>query len=368
MKTTFLHIIVLTTFVFSSIATSLAQPVIEASDLLNLIGQTQVQEDDTTLTRGELTPGPSGANQTWDFSNIVFENPIQFQFNYLDPANTPYADSFATANFVQQAIFTSDSGNFTSFNYSNITSNTVVALGSASPFDFFGTDTILFEFDNDSTPLPLSFGSTYSSVSVDTSESPFLPGFQTVEFDSTHTEVDAWGTVRLPIGEFTCLRLKETSVFSSFSIVNGIPIPGTGADTSVNYSWVSKDAFLVASMYIPGPSSIDETPEFTRLANTSTSISPLQDPNFRLLPSYPNPATGLQYIPYELHKAAKVAVEIFDSKGQRVTQLLNAQQAAGPHTLRWSGIDAQGSKVSAGRYYYRITVDGGSLSGSLNRL
>ena len=86
---------------------------------------------------------------------------------------------------------------------------------------------------------------------------------------------------------------------------------------------------------------------------------------FGLGQNYPNPFNPSTIIPYELAAAAQVRLEVFNSVGQRVATLVDGEQPAGAHRVRWNGTDAAGRAVAAGVYLYRLTANGTSQTGRM---
>ena len=91
----------------------------------------------------------------------------------------------------------------------------------------------------------------------------------------------------------------------------------------------------------------------------------MRSAGFGLGQNYPNPFNPATIIPYELAAAAQVRLEVFNSVGQRVATLVDGEQPAGAHRVRWNGTDAAGRAVAAGVYLYRLTADGTSQTGRM---
>ncbi len=77
-----------------------------------------------------------------------------------------------------------------------------------------------------------------------------------------------------------------------------------------------------------------------------------------LMANYPNPFNPQTHIQFGLPAAQQVSLEVYDILGRQVAQLLNANLAAGVHTVIWNGTDHTGRSVSSGIYFYALQGDG----------
>ena len=75
-------------------------------------------------------------------------------------------------------------------------------------------------------------------------------------------------------------------------------------------------------------------------------------PDFRLFPNYPNPFNPKTTISYSLAMPGKVELNIYNTLGQKVTELVSMIQSAGTYNLQW---DATG--FSSGLYFCQLRVD-----------
>jgi hypothetical protein len=70
--------------------------------------------------------------------------------------------------------------------------------------------------------------------------------------------------------------------------------------------------------------------------------------------NYPNPFNGGTTISYRLPEYGRVALKIFNVRGQQVRSLVDGGQNAGWHQTSWDGLDGTGRQVASGLYFCRL--------------
>jgi hypothetical protein len=181
-----------------------AQPIATSENVLDFTGDFYFAE------ATNFTPGPAGANQTWDFSNLQLT--LGGQDTPQAVASTPFASQFPTANncYKFSGIFPPDR-----YYYQNV---------SASKYEIIGMAITAGTGDN-YTPNPRTFCTfpyTFGTVYNDT--------YRTVsEANDTSVVVtyDAYGTLILPTGTYT-------NVIRQKVVKNG---------TTTNYNWFNVQPF-----------------------------------------------------------------------------------------------------------------------------
>ncbi|MEX0980998.1 MAG: malectin domain-containing carbohydrate-binding protein [Bacteroidales bacterium] len=76
-----------------------------------------------------------------------------------------------------------------------------------------------------------------------------------------------------------------------------------------------------------------------------------------LAQNYPNPFSVQTRIPYQLDKAAPVQLTIYNILGEKINTLVNAHQEPGSYEVEWNVVDANGTRLSNGVYFYRLEVN-----------
>lgn len=73
--------------------------------------------------------------------------------------------------------------------------------------------------------------------------------------------------------------------------------------------------------------------------------------------NYPNPFNPSTTITYSLSNKSYISIDIYDARGCKVTNLVQARQAAGIHDVIWSGTNSANSPVSTGVYFAVVKAD-----------
>jgi hypothetical protein len=79
-------------------------------------------------------------------------------------------------------------------------------------------------------------------------------------------------------------------------------------------------------------------------------------PSTYSLMNYPNPFNPTTNICFNLPKAGKVELSIYNIKGQKVKSLIKEELEAGSHICEWNGKDASNKQTASGVYFYQLKV------------
>jgi hypothetical protein len=325
-----------------------AQITIESSDL---------PQPDVAYVLQESTPDPladyasSGADHTWDFSQLDSNSEIPFMYSSIESAPTLaqfsfnnewtnpdyYCQMFGEGEFpdisqfgIELPVEIGDLYNYyqtegSSFNIAGISMN---LQGIDVPLEYTDIDEIH--------PLPLNYGDDVVSTSA--YEVAIPDQFSYATTGSRVGEVDGWGTLLLPNGaEHEVLRLATTiSKSDEISIQGGEAFP-IEYETTV-YQWLSNDGGMpileVQAVFgaafrvrFQGEAAVEDT----------TGIDDLTGINTNDINIYPNPATA----------GSAITIE-----GMNSSSTWEVRDTAGNICLTGQGASIESSSLAKGAYFF----------------
>jgi hypothetical protein len=124
----------------------------------------------------------------------------------------------------------------------------------------------------------------------------------------------------------------------------------TGARTGLEAIWVSSnnDIFTVGR----GGSVL-------RSASTASAVPELSMGERMHLRSEPNPFNPSTSIRFEMPRAGRAKLVIYDAAGQRIATLIDRKVEAGLTTVHWDGRDAAGRRQASGVYFASVRTEFG---------
>lgn len=134
-------------------------------------------------------------------------------------------------------------------------------------------------------------------------------------------------------------------------------------------SLMTKDIIIISSNDPLNPETLVPVQVTVELPSVVDDIAiPTLPQVFRLSQNYPNPfspRSGLfraknpqTIIVYQLPQAGKVSLKVYNTVGQLVKTVVEAERDSGCHTVFWDGTDDQGHTVASGVYFYRLEAEG----------
>jgi len=78
---------------------------------------------------------------------------------------------------------------------------------------------------------------------------------------------------------------------------------------------------------------------------------------FTLHQNYPNPFNSSTIISFELKNPGHVVLNVYNTNGQLVKELVDREMSSGKHTANWDGMNNYGQYIATGIYICRMTTD-----------
>jgi len=262
-----------------------------------------------------VSPGTSGASQTWDFTNLSTSNTGLVQ--YLSPSSRPAASSFPGATVVLRDVQSQAEM------FYKISSTAQQGLGVVA-----GGVVITYSDPIDYLHFPFTYNDSYT----DNFDGNFVSqGIQFYRSGSVNVSADAYGTLILPYGTINdVIRVKVEETYSDEYTYLG------STDfiyySTVIYIWFKPglQTYLFNLSTISSGTTNSEYGSYTDINTVGVENIDVLSGSFNM---YPNPANNETNLIFNLKQESEVSIEIFDLVGQRVLQPTQNSFAAGNHTI-----------------------------------
>ena len=292
----------------------LAQPVLTTASQTPVIGETyEVQYSELQA----FDPGPAGANQVWDFSEVDLPF-FELQFSILAPEDGVSSSDFPDADFVWLL------DEFEAYNFYQVTDTGLELVGGSSgtPDDILFRE--IFTDTEDGLHYPATFGDNYTYYSAFTS---FFFGTSSANERNGEVTYDGYGTIILPDGTTydNVLRMEIVATTTAFPI----------QETQI--AWVVPGQFIPVMVYTFNDDDESTPTIYYSKKNVSTSVrnNAMKDLGLELQRNPVNTALQL--------RSSQAAVESFD---------FAIVDALGRTQLNMAGRDhVDVSQLPAGTYY-----------------
>ncbi len=144
---------------------------------------------------------------------------------------------------------------------------------------------------------------------------------------------------------FEIQRSIDNSKFSTISFING---KGTTTENS-KYSFVDKNLAEGLYYYRLKQIDLDGSYEYSKTVEVNFSVPS----EYSVSQNYPNPFNPSTSIEFSIPVEAKVVITLFNSIGEEVAEMTNAEFNVGRHVM-----DFNASNLSSGTYIYTISAEG----------
>ncbi len=290
---------------------------------IGLIGQTEItsasfpEPGDVLKTLTAARPagdfiGGSGADQTWDFSNLTAQ--FAAEEEYLDLAGAEFDSLFVNATTFQSL------GQGESFYQASATEFSFLGFGGVDFIGLgFGSNLVYTDPFVERRAMTYQAGerfststSTLARVSVDDLPAAIADSLlaqSPLPFDSIgvgisnerEDVIDAWGTVMIPGGSFDVIREKRVAMsntvieikapFIGWFDISGL-IGFGGGDTTITYQYISNDAKeAIAVVTMTNDESDVQSVEFKDMGVITVGTYFVEEQTFEFKVS-PNPSNG----------------------------------------------------------------------------
>ena len=145
-------------------------------------------------------------------------------------------------------------------------------------------------------------------------------------------------------------RIAEDLSNSQTVEMNGISYPVKVRVENMSISLQDESGKNISSLLKPGEQITIGDNTVNKLTVLSGEIiAPIE---YALEQNYPNPFNPSTTIKFSLPEATEVTVTIYNTIGQKVTELVNAKLDAGRYSYQWNA-----SNVATGMYIYELRTD-----------
>ena len=273
-------------------------------------------------TESNISVGGAGENMTWDYSSLA--GPFVRETQFLEASQGTASEDFPDADLVSLSANEQET-------YYQSFSNKIIEIGRAGEFIPGFDIPVVYEENPTFRRAPISFGDvdddeSIASVDIGTDIIPQeLLDMVPLEFDSlrislisnSDSEVDAWGTVKLPDGDYDVIRDKVTTTtdtklfvklpfvgwFDASALVGDIEGIGEaiGVVQTTTYNYYSAEDKEIIVSIITDDQDMITSVEYK--GNAIISDIKVVTPDHSMITAYPNPSFGnvsIQMVNYPL--------------------------------------------------------------------
>jgi cytochrome c peroxidase len=157
---------------------------------------------------------------------------------------------------------------------------------------------------------------------------------------------DGWGSATLPLPNDEAA--VGTTFYGRWYVTDPGAASGVAASPAFRFTLFAENGGTVAT----GVDAVDPTLR-----------------SVRLRPGYPNPFRDRNTVRFDLPRATRAELRVYDVRGRLVRRLVSAGSAMpGVYSVVWDGRDDRGREAPAGVYFYRLDTEFGSRSARIVRL
>lgn len=285
----------------------------------------------TTQQCAYMSPGGSGAGQTWNFSTMT-STAVQTS-TMVPPSSVSGGSAYTTANIAGD-------GTGGGKGFYTVNSSALLFQGTIS-----GPVSIVYSNPETLIQYPFSFGNSFSDSWSATFSSAGTTYYRT---GTSTVTADGTGTLTTPAGTFNnVLRYHVVQAYQDSANIGGPFIITYNMDL---YAWVLPGIHNILASVSNLSSSISSPYQSsTYLSNFTTGIENIQGSTSSGV--YPNPVSDKLNFSLASHGADAIDVKIYNVNGQEVLSQEGVLPSNGVHT-----VDV--SSLPAGIYFSELTTEG----------
>ena len=172
-------------------------------------------------------------------------------------------------------------------------------------------------------------------------------------YNDTGTVILSWEQPHDPVHQVMGYNLYKRFNTGPFVKYQEIAASDSALSFVDQISLFGEYKYYVTARYLNTEGAPTNTVEFS-FPFVSNDENEIPDLVTKLAQNYPNPFNPTTTISFDLAKAGKVKLNVYNIKGQLVRSLVNEDLYAGNHKVIWNGTDSRNRRVASGIYYYRL--------------
>jgi hypothetical protein len=347
-----------------TIATSLALATISyaQSPTITSVNNWQIGDKQVILTADStgVEPGASGANVTWDYSNLKQDSAMDSTITvFRDAKTTPYYSDFPTSNIVEYDSLNSG------YTYYNVNSSEIEMLGIVN-YDSTKQTATKVPFSNSLVIVtyPVTYGYTHGDTYA---ASTTAMGFKVYVAGAIQEKADGYGTLKIRNKTYNdVIRLRIINI-SKDSLNLGPFGNFVVHDTSVSFNYYTpgkKSAILTITYDVnkqdTNPSIRSKTVTFNDFDKVHTSGIAANFQDNISCELFPNPASGITNLYIMTQTSSQARITITNQFGQVVNEMNNYHLSTGRNAI---SLDLK--NYTKGIYFINIVNDGSMVTQKL---
>ena len=212
-------------------------------------------------------------------------------------------------------------------------------------------------------PFPVTRDGSTEIVLGDDNPLPVtLTNFMALELEANYVQL-SWSVESESnlYGYYLYRALAESDEMSKISnIITANNLPQAQTYEYVDYEAVAGNSYdyYLESIDLDGSSTLYDPIRFSFAADEEED-NPYLPEELQALHNYPNPFNPSTTIKFSVPTGVageNAQLHIFNTKGQKVTTLLQENLPSGNHSVTWLGKDSSGKEVNSGIYFYQLQI------------